>query len=250
MIRARGDIGIILLSAGKGVRFGRAVPKQYLTFRRKPVFVYALQPFLEILGGRIASVVIAVDSAMKKQVSLHLHRHIGGDPSSFTVVNGGEKRIESLLKAAATLREIHPEIKTVFIHDAARPLLQAADIQGLLRSFEKNRWDAGVISKPVSESLFLFEKDVALVRGINRERYCLGDTPFIISLPALSELCQKWHGKLHTLHNSVDILELIALYKNKFRVGHYHGQHLNIKLTHPHDWLVIKDHLRKRYANR
>lgn len=120
---------LILLSAGKGIRFGKSTPKQYLMFSGKPMIVHSMENIDDIKEIEEVVVVCSPESVdlIKGYISsYHLTK-------KYIFVNGGETRQESVyngLKQASC--------SNVVIHEAARPLVTKRDFETLINSKEQN----------------------------------------------------------------------------------------------------------------
>ena len=115
---------IVMPAAGAGRRFGGS--KQYAPLGDRTVLETALQPFLEdaqCLGG---SLLLAADDP-------HRSRLIGALPPYLSVDEGGAERAHSVCNGLRALEARAGADDWVLVHDAARPLLSAADLQRLLQ---------------------------------------------------------------------------------------------------------------------
>ena len=113
----------ILLSAGKGMRFGRNTPKQYLPFSGKPMLVHSLERIDKIF--EIEEVVIVCNDEYIDCIKGYLSSYCiskkvvfakGGDTRQGSVYNG-------LLKCS---------YDNIIIHEAARPLVSLQDYRKLI----------------------------------------------------------------------------------------------------------------------
>ena len=93
----------ILLAAGKGKRFTSNMPKQYINYKNKPLFMHSIDK--------------AKKSKLFKRIVLVTNRQI--KISNVHVVKGGKERFDSSFNGLKYL--VNKKIKNVFIHDAARP---------------------------------------------------------------------------------------------------------------------------------
>ena len=131
--------------------------------------------------------------------------------------------------------------RVIIAHDAARPLIDSRDIRGVLKDFTKRRLDASILSKPLSESLFRLRGEY--LECVDRDTYCLGETPNVFTLDAL-KVARLEAASLASLVNA-DPMLLISRHK-KYRVGSYKGRFSNIKLTYLHDLVIARKHARER----
>jgi len=239
-MRQHSHTALIILAAGSGTRFRHMTPKQYLRLGHGPVFVHATRPFFDACGKTLGHIVIASPEAFVARTRREIKRYLP-DSIPISVIVGGRRRIDSIFKGIERVLQ-DTTIRTLLVHDAVRPLVHPDDIRGLVRAFVKGGWDAGVLGKPLAESLF--EKRGKFVRGINRGKYCFGETPFIYTRKVAEEMYKKWHAKTGALHDSLDLTELISR-DGRHVTGSHEARHPNIKLTYPLDAFIIKKYAAK-----
>ena len=110
------NIGVIIPAAGRGVRMGGPIAKQYLPLGDKPILVHSVLTALSV--GGVSTVVVAVSPSdiMCKAVL----EDAGVSDVRVHVVHGGDER-QFTVKAALD----HESLATcdvVLVHDAVRPL--------------------------------------------------------------------------------------------------------------------------------
>ena len=106
----------IIVAAGKGIRAGGKVPKQWRTIAGKPVIDWSIDAFKK---HKLIDYVIVVVPAGKSLIRKDVICCTGGSSRSLSVYNG--------LKAA---KHLSPE--KVLIHDVARPAVSESIITCLL----------------------------------------------------------------------------------------------------------------------
>ena len=113
----------LIVAAGRGSRFGGASPKQYVELAGKPVLRHSLEAFARHPKvGAVRVVIHDDDRALYDAASAGL--------STLAPVTGGATRQESVLRGLESLQAMKPAV--VLIHDAARPLVDAALIDRML----------------------------------------------------------------------------------------------------------------------
>lgn len=133
----------IVVAAGKGLRAGQPLPKQFAPWRGKPVVRHSVEALLAV-GA--APVVVAVPENGEPAANAAL---AGLDGVHLVV--GGATRQDSVRAALEALAVHAPE--RVLVHDAARPDLPEAVIARLLEALDRH---PGVIPVlPVVDSLAL-----------------------------------------------------------------------------------------------
>ncbi len=118
----------LLVAAGRGDRFGGAVPKQYLPVGGSMVLRHAVGAFAA--HPRIAAVLVAI----RPQDRPLYDRAIAGLPV-LPPVTGGASRQESVRLGLEALVARHPE--RVLIHDGARPFPDAGLIDRVIDALDR-----------------------------------------------------------------------------------------------------------------
>jgi 2-C-methyl-D-erythritol 4-phosphate cytidylyltransferase len=120
---------LVMPAAGSGSRFGADGPKQYAPLEGRTVIEWALAPFLA--DTRCAHIVVALarDDTGWEQVAARLH---APGTSTLTAVGGGAQRSHSVRLGLAALEGRAGLDDWVLVHDAARPCLDAHDLERLL----------------------------------------------------------------------------------------------------------------------
>ena len=125
----------IIVAAGRGLRAGGDLPKQWQTLAGRPVLAHAVEAFARHPG--IDEVVLV----------LHPEDHARWTGAPVTLCDGGETRQASVL---AGLRATRAE--RVLIHDAARPLLPADVIDRVRTALDTHPGAAPAL--PVADTLW------------------------------------------------------------------------------------------------
>src|SRR5258705_11873257 len=140
---------LVMPAAGSGSRFGTDGPKQYAPLQGRTVIEWALAPFLA--DPRCAHIVVALarDDAGWVQVAARLH---AAGASTLTAVGGGAQRSQSVRLALAALDGRAGPDDWVLVHDAARPCLDAHDLERLLGRLGTHPV-GGLLAIPVADTL-------------------------------------------------------------------------------------------------
>jgi 2-C-methyl-D-erythritol 4-phosphate cytidylyltransferase len=118
------DVGVIVVAAGRGVRFGGSVPKQYCELAGVPMLLRALRPFAS--HPEVAHVVVVLPAADAVKPPGFLADLTGGNLS---IVAGGAERRDSVAQGLAA---VPAGCSVILVHDAARPLVDRAIIDGVI----------------------------------------------------------------------------------------------------------------------
>ena len=109
--------GVIIPAAGRGVRFGSAMPKQFLLLAGTPIIVHSVRIALGLTG--LHSLVIAVHSA-DVSFAANLLEQAGINDPRVHLVAGSTERQKSV--GVALQHESLTDVHTILVHDAVRPL--------------------------------------------------------------------------------------------------------------------------------
>ena len=131
----------IIVAAGRGVRAGGGVPKQYRMLGGAPVLRRTAEAFDRHPGVETLVVVIHPDDARLA------HDALGGIDAD--LVPGGETRTASV---RAGLAALPASTDHVLIHDAARPLVSGTVISRVIEALERS--DGALPVLPVSDALW------------------------------------------------------------------------------------------------
>ncbi len=159
----------IVPAAGRGLRVGGPVPKQYLDIAGSPLIAHTLQALLVHPSLEGVVVVLAPDDALWPGWT-----DIGGKP--VLTCSGGASRAKSVLAGLGALPESVRPDDFVLVHDAARPNLALDDLDQLL---ERGRNDpvGAVLAAPVRETLKRAGSDGGIDGTQSRERLWRALTP-------------------------------------------------------------------------
>jgi len=129
----------LIVAAGRGVRVGGGLPKQYRSLAGKPVLRRSVEAFLSHPAIDAVQVVIHPDDRELYEAA------VIGLPLS-APVSGGATRQESVLRGLETI-----DCDRVLIHDAARPLVEVATIDRILAALDSD--EGAIPALAVADSL-------------------------------------------------------------------------------------------------
>jgi 2-C-methyl-D-erythritol 4-phosphate cytidylyltransferase len=164
---------LVMPAAGSGRRFGGA--KQYALLDGRTVLETALQPFLDdpqCCGG--ALVLAGTDPQRQRLATMVGERLL--------IVEGGAERAHSVCNGLAALQHRATADDWVLVHDAARPLLSAADLARLLSIGGSDEVGA-LLAAPVADTVKRARGHALAAGGVRceatvpREALWLAQTP-------------------------------------------------------------------------
>ena len=171
----------IVVAAGKGLRAGGDVPKQFARWRGKPL----LRHSVDVLAKAGASPLVVVIGDDQEADALAALSGIDG----FRLVTGGATRQDSVRNGLEALVSDSP-VK-VLIHDAARPGLPAEIIERLLGALETKPGAIPVL--PVVDSIAVADGDEMSGKA-DREALRRVQTPQAFRFDQILAAHRAWQG--------------------------------------------------------
>lgn len=225
MVSESKNIGIVVVAAGSGSRYGASVPKQFLDLCGRPVLRHCLDTFRAALPG--ASIVLVLSETGREIWRDYCLASGYGSPR---MVLGGATRGESVLNGLKALGLAADA--PVLVHDGARPLLSESLIAGLLAPFGASDVCGTVPALELSDSMVEVEGEGFV--PVARSRYRTVQTPQVFRLgPLLKAYTIPGHGSFTD--------ELSLMRATGFGgISLVAGQKSNIKITHPSDLEVAE----------
>lgn len=220
----------IILASGTGTRFRSETPKQFLKLAGKRVIEHTLDTFQQ--HAEIDEIIIVTSRehmALMEEIVLH------GNYNKVTrVLQGGDTRQAS---SAAGIAAIPGDEHKVLVHDAVRPLLDAATIDRCLEALE--RFDAVDTGIPSPDTVIRVDKENCITDIPERDQLRLGQTPQAFR----AGLLRKAHA-LAVNDKQLKVTDDCGLILH-YRLGKVHvvaGDVSNIKITYPSD-IYLADRL-------
>lgn len=132
----------LIVAAGRGTRAGGAVPKQYRDLGGRPVLRWSLERFrAHPQIGAVRAVIHPDDRALYDAAAAGL--------DLLSPIEGGSSRQESVRLGLESLEAMQP--KTVLIHDAARPFIDAETIARTIDALGKT--PGAIVAVPVADTI-------------------------------------------------------------------------------------------------
>ncbi|SEN84078.1 2-C-methyl-D-erythritol 4-phosphate cytidylyltransferase/2-C-methyl-D-erythritol 4-phosphate cytidylyltransferase / 2-C-methyl-D-erythritol 2,4-cyclodiphosphate synthase [Pseudorhodobacter antarcticus] len=213
---------VIITAAGRGLRAGGKIPKQWQHLGGKPVLAHTVAAF-QTLGFTQILVTIHPDDTPHAA-------YLGPD---VRLIIGGDTRAKSVKNALESIDINH--ISQVFIHDGARPFVTAALIARLQTALQTQ--PAAAPALPVTDALWRGEN--GLVTGVaERTNLFRAQTPQAFHLAAILAA--------HRIHpgNAADDVEVARA--AGLAVAIVAGDEDNIKITLPGDMARAEQILQHR----
>ncbi|MFN6964323.1 MAG: 2-C-methyl-D-erythritol 4-phosphate cytidylyltransferase [Pyrinomonadaceae bacterium] len=217
----------IIVAAGRGSRFGSDTPKQFLNLLGKPVIAHTLERFERCRS--INSIVLVVADEYVEKIDDLVER--GSYSKLDGVVAGGRTRAESVsrgLDAAAV------ETKFVAVHDGARPLVTASEIDRTVAAAEGS--GAACLVAEVTDTIKRVDGD-RIVETVPRSVLRRALTPQAFEIELLRRALQ-----LSDLDDTITD-ECMAVERLGAEIAIVEGSPRNIKITHADDLAIAEMYL-------
>jgi 2-C-methyl-D-erythritol 4-phosphate cytidylyltransferase len=230
------QVFVILPAAGLGTRMAGPQPKQFLSLDRVPILIHSLRAFAAV--KRVTAIFVAVRKTEMERVQAQIAEH--GFTGRVHVVEGGDKRQESVANALATLPAQADDI--VLVHDAVRPLIDPATIDRTIDAVVEH--GAAIVGLPAIDTIKQVERTAhgALITAtIPREFIVLAQTPQGFRYGLLKKAFSEADADGFVGTDEASIVE---------RAGHavsvVPGTQVNLKITQPGDLELAEFYLRQR----
>ena len=216
----------IVPAAGIGSRMQASKPKQYLMVAGKTIIEYSLQPLLA--DPRIEKVVVVLkkDDTYFSNLSIAKHKKI------MTTI-GGKERCHSVQKGLDLLNSYAMENDWVLVHDAARPLLAASDLNKLIKKVQEHE-AGGLLGVPIHSTIKRVDDDAQVLETIPRRHLWRAFTPQIFRFGILCKALQK------ALPNNTTSDSAKAVEQLGYSPLMVEGRSDNIKLTRTNDLIWVQ----------
>lgn len=139
-----GQVGVVVVAAGRGTRMGGTVSKQYLPLAGKPVLVRTLEAFEAM--DLVDTVVLVIGAGEEEQCREYLSSY--GLRKVAAVMTGGAERQASVYKG---LQALDPEVEWVLVHDGVRPFITEQETRACLEAAQAH--GAAVLAVPVKDTV-------------------------------------------------------------------------------------------------
>ena len=231
---------VILPAAGLGTRMtaghsSSAAPKQFLELAGTPILIHTLRAFAAV--PEVAAMYVAVRPNEMERLAAQVMEY--GFAEKVHVVEGGDQRQESVANALAAI-ECDPD-DIVLVHDAVRPLIDAATIQRTIQAVVKH--DAAIVGLPAVDTIKQVERtaDGAIITStIPREYIVQAQTPQGFRYHLLKRAFAEAAADGFIGTDEASVVERAGA-----QVAVVQGSPANFKITQPGDLELAEFYLRR-----
>jgi len=230
------QVFVILPAAGLGTRMAGPQPKQFLELAGVPILIHSLRAFAAV--PRVTRIVVAVRKPEMKRVQAQVSEY--GFSDRVTVVEGGENRQESVVNALAAVPAQPDDV--VLVHDAVRPLIDAATIERTIEAVAE--YGAAIVGLPAVDTIKQVERTAhgALITAtIPREFIVQAQTPQGFRFGLLKKCFAE-----ATADGFIGTDEASVVERAGHAVAVVPGSHANLKITQPGDLELAEFYLKQR----
>ncbi|MDH5348734.1 MAG: 2-C-methyl-D-erythritol 4-phosphate cytidylyltransferase [Nitrospira sp.] len=212
-------------AAGRGLRMGGQVAKQFLSLGGQPLILHSLRVLQA--SSVIHEIILAVphsemDYCLKEIVAKHHFTKVT------KVVPGGAERQDSVRHA---LEAVHDDVDVVLVHDAVRPFLTELMINEVVCTARAK--GAAIISLPMKDTVKQVGADHVIERTVDRTGLWLAQTPQAFRRDWLLLAHRKAHGEGVRATDDAYLMEWCG-----YPVSVVEGSGENIKVTRPEDMAI------------
>ncbi len=222
--------------AGVGARAGVAGPKQYAPVAGRTVIAHTLQALQAVRGLAACLVVLSPDDARFEAAAPQ-------SSNAWVTRTGGATRAASVAAGLQALTEHGAQADDwVLVHDAARCLVTAADVERLMAECADDAV-GGLLALPLADTLKAATAQGRVHQTLDRSGKWLAQTPQMFRLGVLQQALAAAGGAVTDEASAVEHLGL----QPKLVKGHPD----NFKLTWPEDFeraAVILEHRQKQHT--
>lgn len=212
-------------AAGRGLRMGGSVPKQFLSLGGEPLVIQSLRALQA--APVVGQIILAVPPA-----DVEYCEHEIVSRQRFTkvtkVVAGGAERQDSVRLALA---QIPSDTEIVLIHDAVRPFVTLRMIAEVVAAAMKE--GAAIIALPMRDTVKQVRTDGMIERTVDRTPLWLAQTPQAFRRDWIETAHRKAHAEGVRATDDASLVEWLG-----YSVAVVEGSGENIKVTRPEDLVI------------
>jgi 2-C-methyl-D-erythritol 4-phosphate cytidylyltransferase len=224
------QIVCLIAAAGRGIRFGREMPKSFYPVEGRPLLAWSLRA-LHAWGG-ISRYLVMVPAGWESEAGKELAAEVSSVPHG--VLAGGETRQESVAIGLASIARAD----IVIVHDACRPIVSVGLIERVVEAARAH--GAAVPALGVTMTLARLRDDV-LEGIVPRERVVGIQTPQAFTFDVLSK---AFNAAGEAIRTATDESSLVLA--AGFPVKVVEGEVWNIKVTVKEDLEIMGSFLSGR----
>ena len=179
-------VSVIIPAAGASRRFGAKRKKIFEQIKGHPIFIRAIELFVNRNDVCQVQLVVAEDD--KEEMRTRYAANIGF--MGVKLVVGGDTRTESVSNALA---KVSDEAEYICVHDAARPCVSQLWIDGVFAAAEK--FGSAILAYPLHGTLKKVSPDNKIDKTLSRDGLWEAQTPQVFRRDILERAYKNATGK-------------------------------------------------------
>ena len=217
------DFSAVIVAAGSGSRAGQTGPKQWAMVGGRPLLHWSVEALIE--AGAQAVVVVRPEGDEARLAEMLK------DLKGWSCTTGGATRAQSVMAGLAALAH-RPADEAVLVHDAARPFVNRAHVEGLLDTLAKA--DGALPALAVADTLKRGQNG-KIVATVPRDGLWRAQTPQAFRRNALEAAYRAWPTDAGEPTDDARVVEQAG-----GAVALAPGDPLLMKLTYPEDFTMAE----------
>jgi 2-C-methyl-D-erythritol 4-phosphate cytidylyltransferase len=219
----------IIVAAGSSQRMG--FDKLFATIAGKPLIAHTLEAF-----ERASSVNEIIIVAREDRHDEIRRINAGNFKKVRSIIAGGERRQDSV---RAGLDRLDAAARYVAVHDAARPLITAEQIERVFEHCQKH--SAAALAEPVNDTIKRAGADLVVTDSVDRHQLYVMQTPQVFERGLIEEAYRAADTEHVTLTDEASTVERLGR-----EVALILNEDFNFKITYPRDLALAEFILKQR----
>ena len=217
----------MIVAAGRGIRAGGTVPKQYEFFNKTRMLSFTIKALLK--SSSIDALLVVINS-----LDVKLYEDCIKDLNDSRILEycfGGTERTESVKNGLNELKKYSP--KNVLIHDGARPFIPLELTNRILESLASNQAVLPVL--PIVDAIWEKSNNSSqqfLKPGPDRDKFLLAQTPQGFDYTTICSAYQK--------SDKCELDDIAVAYRAGIQISTVKGDSRNKKITSKEDLKKFK----------
>jgi 2-C-methyl-D-erythritol 4-phosphate cytidylyltransferase len=223
----------ILVAAGDSRRMG--FDKLFATIAGRPIIAHTLRAFER--AGCVSGIIVVSREDRIAEIKALVRSE--GLKKVRSIIPGGKRRQDSVRLG---LDQLDVATKYVAVHDAARPLITAEQIESVFNQCRIHA--AAALAEPISDTLKYADTEFFVSGSVDRHRLYGMQTPQIFERQLLEDAYRAVYAEDASVTDEVSSVE---------RLGHkvvlVPNENLNFKITYPRDLALAEFVLTQQIRN-